>query len=69
MNSLAPLTIIVVNDSAGAIIVYPAVGEKTNGSANAGVSIASGASGLFLPVLNSPQNYPSPLDWRTTTLA
>ena len=53
-----------VNDTGAAIFIFPAVGEKTNGTLNAGVSIAAGGFSFFVPVLNSPQTYPSTLDWR-----
>jgi len=59
----------VVNDTAVAINVYPAVGEKMNGSANTALSVASGASGVFFPVLNSVLNYPTTLDWRAAVVS
>ena len=52
-----------VNDTAGALNVYPAVGEKNGGTLNAAVSVASGAAAVFIPVLNITNN-PSSTDWR-----
>lgn len=44
---------VVVNAGANTLTVYPAVGEKfNNGAANAGVQIASGKAGLFVPSAN-----------------
>jgi hypothetical protein len=60
---------VVVNDSPNTINVYPAVGEKTNGSLNTAAAITAGASGFFIPVLNSANNYPSTLDWRTAVIS
>jgi hypothetical protein len=60
---------LLINDSAGAINLYPAVGEKMNGTANAVLSIASGATGIAYPVLASTYNYPSPLDWRAAVIS
>lgn len=56
---------ILVNDSANSVNVYPGLGEKINGgSANAPIAVAAGASLVVFPVLNSPGVYPSTLDWR-----
>ena len=44
--------VIVVNDSAGNLNVYPGVGEATNGTANAGTTIAAGKSAVFFRVGN-----------------
>lgn len=56
---------LVMNDAANSINVYPGLGEKINGgSANAPIAVAAGASIMLFPVLNSPQVYPSTLDWR-----
>jgi hypothetical protein len=60
--------IMLVNDTAVALNVYPAVGEKNNGSANAAISVAAGASGLFVPVLNST-NQLTTLDWRSAVIS
>jgi hypothetical protein len=57
-----PMTLI--NDTGASVNLFPAVGEKTNGTLNGAVAIAAGAFAYFVPVLNSPQNYPSTLDWR-----
>jgi hypothetical protein len=69
LNGEANEMMVVVNDSPNTINVYPAVGEKTNGSLNTAVSVATGASGVFVPVLNSANNYPSTLDWRTAVIS
>ena len=60
---------LLVNDSAGAINLYPFVGEKMNGVANAALTIASGATGIAFPVLASTYVYPSPLDWRAAVVS
>ena len=54
----------VVNDSAVTVNIYPATGEKTNGSANGAFAVTTGLTGVCVPVLNSPNNYPTTLDWR-----
>jgi hypothetical protein len=59
----------VINDSASTINIYPAVGEKNNGSANGAITIAAGTTGVFVPVLNSVYNYPSTLDWRSASIS
>jgi hypothetical protein len=56
--------VLLVNDSAVTIQLFPAVGEKLGGVANAALSIASGATGIAFPVLASTYVYPSPQDWR-----
>jgi hypothetical protein len=56
--------VVVLNDSPNSINVYPASGEKTNGSANAAVAVAAGAAGVFIPSLGIT-NYPPALDWRS----
>ena len=55
---------ILLNDTGALVNLFPAVGEKTNGTLNGSVAIAAGAFAYMVPVLNSPQNYPSTLDWR-----
>jgi hypothetical protein len=60
---------LLVNDSPNTVNVYPWVGEKLNGTVNAALSIASGATGIAYPVLNSTYNYPSTLDWRATVIS
>ena len=57
-----PITL--VNDTAVAVGVFPAVGEKINGTLNTSIAVAAGASVILYPVLNSVLNYPSTLDWR-----
>lgn len=64
LNGEANELIWVVNDTAVTINVYPAVGEKTNGGTNTAFQITTGLTGVFIPVLASPNNYPSTLDWR-----
>jgi hypothetical protein len=59
--------ILLVNDTAGALNVYPWTGEKNGGTLNAAVSVAAGAVGIFCPVLNAP-NQPTTLDWRTAVM-
>jgi hypothetical protein len=54
---------IVVNDTGASVNVFPFIGEKTGGTVNAAFAIAGGASGICVPVLNSPNN-PTTLDWR-----
>lgn len=64
-NGEANEPVLVMNDAANSINVYPGLGEKINGgSANAPIAVAAGASIMLFPVLNSPQVYPSTLDWR-----
>ena len=54
-----------VNDTGAAVIPVPSGRrEDQRGTPGAGVSISAGGFGYFVPVLNSPQNYPSTLDWR-----
>jgi hypothetical protein len=59
---------VVVNDTGVTINIYPAVGEKTNGSVNGVFAITTGASGICIPVVNSTYNYPSTLDWRCAVI-
>jgi hypothetical protein len=58
----------VMNDSPNTINVYPASGEKTNGPLNTAFQITTGLTGVFVPVLNSVNNYPSTLDWRSAVI-
>ena len=46
----AQTLVVVVNDTPGAIVVFPAVGERQNGVANASLSIPSGNTGIFIKV-------------------
>lgn len=55
----------VINDSANTINVFPFVGDKQNGVANAGLAIAAGASGIFSLV---PNALGGP-DWRSAAIA
>lgn len=64
LNGEANEAIFVVNETGVTINVYPAVGEKTNGGLNTPFQITTAISGVFIPVLNSVNNYPSTLDWR-----
>jgi len=52
----------VINDSPGAVNIFPAVGENQNGVANASLSIAAGRAGVFVRSKN-----PSP-DWRSAVI-
>jgi hypothetical protein len=52
-----------VNDTAVALNVYPWVGEKLGGTLNAAASVPAGTTGIFLPILNGVNN-PTTLDWR-----
>jgi hypothetical protein len=56
----------VVNDTAGAILVYCALGETMNGSANANLSIAAGDSAVFIPVHETASGNN---DWRSSVIA
>jgi hypothetical protein len=60
---------VMVNDTAVALNVYPSPSEKINGTANAALSVPSGQTGFFVPVLNSANNYPTTLDWRSVVVA
>lgn len=64
LSGEASEAMIVVNDSAVTINVYPAVGEKTNGAANTAFAVTTGLSAFCVPVVASVGNYPSTLDWR-----
>lgn len=55
-----------VNDTAGAIVVYCAAGETMNGSSNANLSIASGDSAIFVPVHETATGSN---DWRSSVIA
>jgi hypothetical protein len=61
--------IVVVNETAVTINVYPALGEKTNGNLNTAFQITTAISGIFIPVLASVNNYPSTLDWRCALIS
>ena len=61
--------IVVVNETAVTINVYPFTGEKTNGGLNTAFQITTAISGIFIPVLNSVNNYPSTLDWRCSLIS
>jgi hypothetical protein len=60
---------VLVNDTAVSLNVYPSPSEKINGTANAALSVPAGQSGFFVPVLNSVNNYPTTLDWRSVVIA
>src|SRR5689334_6044377 len=53
----------VINDGPNQANIYPAVGEKMNGTTNATQTIAAGATGIFVRIRN-----PNP-DWRSNTIA
>jgi hypothetical protein len=56
---------ILVNDSAVTVNIYPAANEKTNGNAQAtAFQVTTGLTGICIPVVNSVGNYPTTLDWR-----
>jgi hypothetical protein len=63
LSNEANEAIMLVNDTAGALNVYPWVGEKLGGTLNAAASVGAGTTGIFLPILNSSGN-PTTLDWR-----
>lgn len=54
----------VVNDSGNTINVFPFVGDKQNGVANAGLAIAAGAAGVFSMVTNALGGP----DWRSAVI-
>lgn len=56
----------VVNDTAGAIVVYCALGETMNGSSNANLSIPAGQSAIFVPVHETATGHN---DWRSSVIA
>jgi hypothetical protein len=56
----------VVNDTAGTILVYPALGETMAGSANASQSITTGISAVFFPVHETASGNN---DWRPATIS
>jgi hypothetical protein len=60
--------VVVANETAVTINVYPALGEKTNGNLNTAFQITTNVSGIFIPVLASVNNYPSTLDWRCSLI-
>jgi hypothetical protein len=57
--------VFVINDSTQTIQIYPAVGEKQNGVANAALAIPSTDIGIFFPVFN---RLGGP-DWRSAAIA
>lgn len=64
-SSEASTIVFLVNDSPGAVVVFPAVGENQNGVANASLSIPAGQSGIFVMV---PNKLGGP-DWRSNVIA
>jgi hypothetical protein len=60
---------LMVNNSGVTLNVYPSPSEKMNGTANAALSVPSGQTGFFVPILNSTNNYPSTLDWRAVVIS
>lgn len=63
--------VIIANESAQAIAVFPSLGEKMNGVANASQAVASGAVGVFFKVPNSllPNDDRLGPDWRAGPVA
>ena len=57
--------VILINDSANAVLVYPTTGEKQNGTLNASLSVAAAATAVFFPVYND-QGGP---DWRSAVIS
>lgn len=59
--------VVVANESANTIQVFPFQGEKMNGVANAALTIAAGAVGIFIKVPNSllPNDLRAGPDWRS----
>src|SRR5215831_13868110 len=64
----AEAPIVVVNDSANTIKVYPALGEKVNGSLNTAVSLTTGQVIVLFPDFNSPTGGGT-LDWRGAAIS
>jgi hypothetical protein len=58
---------VLVNDSGQPVIVYCAVGENLNGTANGSLTIPAGQTGYFMPVL--PNVVPGALDWRSVAMS
>ena len=56
----------VVNDTAGAVLVYSALGETMAGSANGNQSIAAGVSAVFIPVHETASGSN---DWRPAVIS
>jgi hypothetical protein len=61
LNGEAEAPIVVVNDSAQSIKVYPASGEKVNGSLNTAVTLTTGQCIFLFPDFNW---LGGTLDWR-----
>ena len=55
-----------VNDTAGAVLVYCALGETMNGSSNGNLSVAAGDSAIFVPVHETATGNN---DWRSSVIA
>lgn len=68
LNGEANEAIVVVNETAVTINIFPALGEKTNGNLNTAFAVTTAISALFIPVLNSVNNYPSSLNWSCTLI-
>jgi hypothetical protein len=59
-----PRKLIVINDAANSINVYPFVGDTMNGVANAALAIAAGATGIFVNTREYISAGTETLDWR-----
>ena len=59
--------IFVINDTATTVLVFCALGETMNGSTNGSLSIAAGATGIFISRQQIDYPYAAP-DWRGVAL-
>lgn len=66
LSGEANTIVIVVNDLPTALYIYPAHGEKMNGTIDAPLAMGSGQVTIFMPILNSVGN-PSTTDWHSAT--
>jgi hypothetical protein len=63
LSKEAPNIVVVINDGANSVNVYPAVGDTMNGVANAAQAVGAGATGIFVRT-----NESDTLDWRANTI-
>lgn len=66
LSGEAEAPVIVINDSANTLKVYPAAGEKLNGSLNTAVSVTTGQVFMAFPDFNF---LGGTLDWRGAAIS
>jgi hypothetical protein len=74
LSNEAPGIVWVINDGANTVAVFPAAGEKTNGTLNASFAVTAGNAAVFVPVPTQVKRKGGTsgggtLDWRAALIS